>query len=229
MAGRNRKGTFLDGCIGGDTGPVKQECPDDKYPALLRTSRDDIDECPITTDTHFIVVVKIKEYLLRSSADSATSYFARITKTQISGLSKLKEVVLKGKAYVGGKGIENTGGNLVDFLMANDFTRNALLIEIKTPMTPLLGPLYRGDIHNISSELSDAVQQSSNYRQQLSQNYHSLAASSSHEFHAFNPPSLVIAGCNEELAGPEKTKAFELYRNGLKDVQIITFRISVLD
>ena len=63
-------------------------------------------------------------------------------------------VILKGKAYVGGKGVENAGGNVLDYLCANELTRNALLIEIKTPRTPLLGPLYRGDVYNVSTELS---------------------------------------------------------------------------
>lgn len=131
--------------------------------------------------------------------------------------------MLKGKAYVGGKGIENTGGNLVDFLLANEFTRNALLIEIKTPVTPLLGPLYRGDIHNVSSDLSGVIQQSSNYKQQLVQNYHALSHSSRRPFHAFNPSVLVILGNCSQLNSPEKVKAFELFRTGLRDTQVITF------
>jgi hypothetical protein len=48
-------------------------------------------------------------------------------------------ILFRGKAYVGGKGLENAGGNIVDFLAANHLTRNALLIEIKTPLTSLLG------------------------------------------------------------------------------------------
>jgi hypothetical protein len=335
---------------------VRKESPDDKYPALLLTIGDDVEECPIITDTHYIVVVNINKYLDQSSADSAISYFARITKSRITGLSNLKEVVsspegleiilpflngeiinkwstgnsellhelakisatsgfqelldvltiddlilifdwaaapgnngqareivnrlreeslptlytltgiarlkkaltlwevdrynddeefwqhmfsentfllsqlfsypviiLKGKAYVGGKGIENTGGNIVDYLMANEFTRNALLIEIKTPMTPLLGSLYRDNIYNISSDLSGAVQQLSNYRHELIQNYHTLEKSSSQRFFAFNPPSLVIAGNIQDIDKNEGVKSLELYRNELRNIKVITF------
>jgi antiviral defense system Shedu protein SduA len=46
---------------------------------------------------------------------------------------------------------------------------------------------------------------------------------SSQEFHAFNPPSVVIAGSTQEIGGRAKTKAFELFRGGLRDIQVITF------
>ena len=47
-------------------------------------------------------------------------------------------VIVKGKAYVGGKSIENIGGNLVDFLAKNEVSKNAVLIEIKTHATKIL-------------------------------------------------------------------------------------------
>lgn len=42
-------------------------------------------------------------------------------------------------AYVGGKGVDNKGGSIVDFLVKNQLTNNVALIEIKTPGTGLLG------------------------------------------------------------------------------------------
>ncbi len=48
-------------------------------------------------------------------------------------------VVIRGKAYVGGKEYDNSRGNLLDFLGRVPSSRNAVLIEIKTPATPLLG------------------------------------------------------------------------------------------
>lgn len=52
--------------------------------------------------------------------------------------------LLQGKAYVGGKAIDNSGGNICDFLYQNELTSNVTLIEIKTPRTNLLGTIYRG-------------------------------------------------------------------------------------
>lgn len=132
-------------------------------------------------------------------------------------------VILKGKAYVGGKGVDDTGGNVLDYLCANELTRNALLIEIKTPRTPLLGPLYRGDVYNVSAELSGAVMQVSNSKDSLLKSCHALKAESAASFEAFDPPLMVIAGDSRELTGPRRVKSFELFRNGLKDVSVITF------
>ena len=132
-------------------------------------------------------------------------------------------VIVKGKAYVGGKGIENTGGNVLDYLCANELTRNALLIEIKTPLTPLLGSLYRGDVHNVSTELAGAVMQVSNSKDALLKNCHALKANSASKFEAFNPPCVVVAGNTGELTDTLRLKSFELFRNGLKDVSIITY------
>jgi len=66
-------------------------------------------------------------------------------------------IIIKGKAYVGGKSITNTGGSIVDFLAKNDITNDAVLIEIKTPTTKLLGNKYRDGVYPISSELSGSI------------------------------------------------------------------------
>jgi hypothetical protein len=133
-------------------------------------------------------------------------------------------IVLKGKAYVGGKGIENSGGNLVDFLCARHLTRNSVLIEIKTPKTKILSSKYREDIYNISDEVSGSIIQIANYKDALTKEYDRLVNRSSGDFEVFNPPCLVILGnLEEELTSPKQKKSFELFRNGLKDVQIITY------
>ncbi|MGZ6569361.1 MAG: hypothetical protein ACXVE9_18460, partial [Solirubrobacteraceae bacterium] len=52
-------------------------------------------------------------------------------------------VLLKERAYIGGKGISNTGGGVVDYLLANSLTGNVSLVEIKTPGAPLCDAQYR--------------------------------------------------------------------------------------
>lgn len=133
-------------------------------------------------------------------------------------------IVLKDKAYVGGKGIENSRGNVVDFLIANKLTRNAALIEIKTPKTKIVAQGYRGDIHNISSEIVGAVMQVSNYRDTLLKQFNVLSQESADDFDAFDPLCMVIAGNtqNEKMSRNQR-KSFELFRNGLKDVRVITY------
>ena len=133
-------------------------------------------------------------------------------------------IVLDNKAYIGGKGISNRGGNVVDFLCANNLTRNVVLVEIKTPVTKLLGARYRGDIYNISTELSGSVVQVTNYKNSLMKNYMTLANSEEERFEAFDPQCIVIIGnIDSELADRKQRKSLELFRMGLKDVQVITY------
>jgi len=95
--------------------------------------------------------------------------------------------IVKGKAYIGGKTITNTGGNIVDFLVQNRLTQNAALIEIKTPATPLLGRRYRNGIYNLSEDLSGTVMQILNYKHTLQQQYISLTAGHGDLFESFDP------------------------------------------
>jgi hypothetical protein len=133
-------------------------------------------------------------------------------------------IILDNKAYVGGKGISNRGGNVIDFLCANNLTRNAVLVEIKTPVTRLLGAKYRGDIYNASNELSGSVIQVTNYKNSLMQNYMTLADPEEERFEAFDPRCIVIVGnIDSELADRTQKKSLELFRMGLKDVQVITY------
>lgn len=81
----------------------------------------------------------------------------------LSQLFPYPVMLVHGKAYVGGKSVFNKGRNIVDFLLKNSLTDNAALVEIKTPVTPLLGSLYRGNVYNISNELSGSVIQVENY------------------------------------------------------------------
>ena len=58
---------------------ARNHCPEGKIPCLLLTTRDDVPEEPIQTDTHYVLVVHIVRYLKTSSADPATTYFAKDT------------------------------------------------------------------------------------------------------------------------------------------------------
>ncbi|MDO8549257.1 MAG: DUF4263 domain-containing protein [Ignavibacteria bacterium] len=132
-------------------------------------------------------------------------------------------VVIKGKAYVGGKTFENIGGNFVDFLCKNSLSQNAVLIEIKTPTTKLLGDKYRS-IYNVSEDLSGSLLQISNYRYLLNKNFISLNSDYENELSSFHPQCVIIAGnISKELQTEKQRKSFELFRQSLKDVQILSY------
>ena len=133
-------------------------------------------------------------------------------------------VVLRGQAYLGGKSMDNTGGNLVDFLLRNNLSQNTVLIEIKTPKTKLLGTEYR-QVYSISKDLSGAIIQISSYKDSLLKSYATLVMEQRDlNFRLFNPRCVVIAGTlGNEITDDTKRKAFELFRNDLRDVWVITY------
>lgn len=129
--------------------------------------------------------------------------------------------VFSDKAYVGGKGVDNSGGNLCDFIYQNRLSQNVALIEIKTPCTEIIGNSYRGT-YSFSHELSGAVNQVLNYRDNLTKSYYTLCHQSASQFEVLSPKCVVIIG---KLASMNSTQiaAFESFRNSLSGVQILTF------
>ena len=125
------------------------------------------------------------------------------------------------KAYVGGKSINNRGGNLCDFIYQNSLSQNVALIEIKTPCTEIIGSQYRGTF-SFSHELSGAVNQVLNYRDNLTKEYYSIGHNSSKAFEVLSPKCVVVIGKMTSLSSEQKA-AFENFRNNLNNVTIITF------
>ncbi len=158
-----------------------------------------------------------------ANKNNADEEFWQTTLTQnsivLSQVFSFPVIILQGKAYVGGTGLDQSGGNLVDFLLTNDLTENTVLVEIKTPETRLLGRRYRGGAYSPSSELVGAVAQISNYKHYLMRN----STQPEIGVNAFNPPCLVVAGSLDQTPDEAQRRAFELYRQGLRDVQIVTY------
>jgi hypothetical protein len=127
------------------------------------------------------------------------------------------------KCYVGGKNIKNRQGNIVDFIYASKHTDNVVLVELKTPTKKLLGSKYRGNCYSISDELSGGIVQVLNYKEQLLKEYYKLQDDDS-SFNAFSPKCVVLVGSLEtEMDNAIKLKSFELFRNSLSGIQVITF------
>jgi len=141
----------------------------------------------------------------------------------LESLFSFPVLIIKSKAYVGGKNIENAGGNIVDFLLKNQLTGNVAFVEIKTPTAKLLGSQYRSGIYNISPDLTGAIMQVLDYKKSFSQELHTLTANSHTHFDSCEPPCVVIVGNTKELDSPEKIKTFELFRRQFMGVDICTF------
>lgn len=81
--------------------------------------------------------------LLADNMDNANEEFWQRTFTDnqwlLSQMFSFPCTIFAQKAYVGGKGITNRGGNLCDYIFQNNMTQNVALIEIKTPCTSMIG------------------------------------------------------------------------------------------
>jgi hypothetical protein len=132
-------------------------------------------------------------------------------------------VLIQEAAYVGGMNVDRQHAKLVDYLFSQESSQEAVLVEIKTPATKLLGSKYRGT-YRPSAELSGAVMQALDYRRTLSKNLTSVVDGTSHKLSAFAPKCVVIIGNGAiELDNDVKRGAFELFRSNSKDVEIVTY------
>ncbi len=131
-------------------------------------------------------------------------------------------VVVKGKAYVGGKVITNQGGKVVDFLLRISSTNAPLLIEIKTPETPLLGGEYRTGVHPLHPQLAGAIAQVLSYRHSLVREYNSIFSDEPKRL-ACEPRCLVVAGNTAQLTSRAMCESFELQRDRLQGVTVVTY------
>ncbi len=133
-------------------------------------------------------------------------------------------LIIRGKAYIGDKMIDNTGGHLADFLAENPVTRNVIIIEIKTPGTNLLGRKYRMDVYSASEELSGAILQVLNYRYNLMTEFLSIRRGREELFDVFSPHCLVVAGhARRQLQTENHVRSFEMFRSSHKDVIVVTY------
>ncbi|WP_146142599.1 Shedu anti-phage system protein SduA domain-containing protein [Paraburkholderia sp. BL18I3N2] len=127
------------------------------------------------------------------------------------------------KAYVGGKLIDNKGGNLLDFLYRSPITKNVVLIEIKTPQLPLLGGQYRANAFSVSEELSGSIVQVLNYRHELQNNYYSVMRDDLDKVTATAPRCMVLGGnIEQEQMNDTQRRSFELFR-GSQQTHVVTY------
>ena len=136
----------------------------------------------------------------------------------ISQVFAVPLVFIKESAYVGGMNIDRQNAKLVDYLFSLESSREAVLVEIKTPATKLLGAKYRGT-YRPSPELTGALMQVLDYRGTLVKNLSAVVEGTNHRLSAFSPKCVVIVGNGMvELNSEQKRSAFEHFRANSKDV-----------
>ena len=135
-------------------------------------------------------------------------------------------IIIREEYYYGGKRTDNKGGIYGDLLYQNKFTGNVAFIEIKTPSTKIIAKKYRGNddkdpntIYSFSDEVSGGVVQVLNQRKVFQQKQDSLEAN---KIKVYNSKCVLIIGKINDLTTGQK-KSFDLYRNNMKDVEIIAY------
>ncbi len=132
-------------------------------------------------------------------------------------------VLIHDRAYVGGKFITNKGGSVADFLYENRLTGNVLIVEIKTPTTPLLEGEDRNRVFPLSQAVTAAVAQVLTYRRTLMEQYRQLRGDEE-TWAAFSPKCLVLTGSiKQEKMNSHMRQSFELQRSQLRDVDVVTY------
>jgi hypothetical protein len=132
-------------------------------------------------------------------------------------------VLLQEKAYVGGKGVSNTGGGQVDYLLANSLTDNVSLVEIKTPDAALCDRQYRSSgAYTLGRDVVGGMVQVLGYRDTFLNEIGNLRETSE-TFQAYNPRCYLVVGRIASLPDEDAKRSFELFRTAQAAVQILTF------
>lgn len=179
---------------------------------------------------NFIKLTKVKEELKKlveqktdtSTLEEKCQLFLSENSWIFSNILSIPVAILGTKTYVGGKSFENSGGKEADFLYRNDLTKNVCIFEIKTPLKRIFDsktPYRKPDIFHLGKELTGGVVQLLDQRDNLQKDFYSVSKG---KFDSFTPKGILIIGKIKDLS-PEQIKCFELYRNNLSNIEIITF------
>jgi len=172
-------------------------------------------------------LVEVLRKWYANTTNALEAYWQQLFKENpyvLNQLFSVPVVFIGDNAYVGGMNIDRQDAKFVDYLYATDSSNDAILVELKTPVTKLLGSRYRKGVFKPSAELSGSVVQALDYRRELSRNVQSLLTDPDKTIELFNPRCVVVAGdAATELDTEVKRRSFELYRASLKDLEIVTY------
>jgi antiviral defense system Shedu protein SduA len=169
-----------------------------------------------------VLIVRFREMLDKKLPESAWQKLFASNPFILSMLFGYPIVEVLGQAHVGGTALTGRGGKIADFLIKNQGTNNAALIEIKTPHTPLLGKEFRGGVYPASNDLVGSVAQVLDQRYQFQKNIAQIKdATDIADIVSYSVDCVVVAGRTPE--GKAEQKCLELFRRSMKDVQIYAF------
>jgi hypothetical protein len=132
-------------------------------------------------------------------------------------------IKIQDQAHVGGQRLSGSGDTITDFLVKNGISNNAALFEIKTPRTPLLNKAaYRGQLYTPSSDLSGAINQMLDQKNEFQKDIARIKENSrTYDLESHAVHGVLVIGTTPE--GLDRQRSFELFRGNSKDITVITF------
>jgi hypothetical protein len=135
-------------------------------------------------------------------------------------------VLLEDQAYLGGMTLDRTEAKLADYLFTVEGSRQAIVIEIKTPTATLMNKgKYRKGVYTPHRDLTGAVAQVLAYRTELMKRIETRRSSSGSTLGHLLPRCAVVVGdTSVEFKDADGCqRSFEEYRASQKDVEVIGY------
>lgn len=184
----------------------------------LLSLRSDIEKVTLGT-----LIQKFEDMLTKDLNEPKWQDFLKANPFILSLAFAYPVFLIQDQAYVGGTTIRGAGEKIADFLLAQRYSGNLALIEIKRPKTILLKAVpYRTDLHAPTSEVSGSVSQVLDQKYRLQNSFTQKAYESGlTNVHPYSIQCIVIVGTAP--TDKNERKSLEFYRNSTKDVTIVTF------
>lgn len=168
------------------------------------------------------LILGFSRLLKRNHPESAWQKLFELNPFILSMVFGYPVVLVAAGASVGGLSLTGQGTKIADFLMKNEGTHNAALVEIKTPQTALVGIEYRKDVWTPSKELAGAIVQVLDQRAKFGTSLATLKHfSETPSLQAQNVDCVIVIGRTPEENAAKAS--LELIRTQLKDVRVVTF------
>ena len=173
------------------------------------------------------LVEEFEELITQKHSETEWQNFFKRNPIIINVATSHPIIFIQDEASVGGRRLSGKGEKITDFLYRNKSTKNALIVELKTPQTKLLNSSeYRGGIFSPTTDVTGAVNQVRDQRLKLIRDVSRLKQEAIEndenlELETFSANCMLVVGKTPDEIS--KQRSWELFRGGLSDVVVITF------
>ena len=163
-----------------------------------------------------------------AAQESVWQEFFRMNTFALQQLFAAPVILFRAGQIVDGGNDLGQGQRIADFVLANVVTRTAYVVEIKIPTTRLLGRTYRGkgeaEVHPASHDLAGAVAQVQSQVESIRTELPRLLSRrhSALPLETYSVRAAVVAGKVDGMTNAEMA-SLRRYRDGLHDVEVVTF------